>query len=528
MSPRHSRLPGTPATALPRPPAAPGAEWRFALAGTTLFALVGLVRLPFHEPWRDEWSPWLFAAASGSLREVAATAAYEGHPSLWFWLVYGAYQLWSDPFSMQVLHLVLATAAAGLVLRFAPWHRGARAALVAGYFPSYEYAVIARNYAVGWLALCVFLAAASARRRRPWLLGLALFALAESSVPGALVAIGLVAYLLVEPFVAAAPERTRPHTTSFAAAGLGILGIAVAIWDASPPPDHQFTGAWILGWHPDRCLLVLSSVLRAALPLLGPGPEFWTVHRLDDQPVAQTALTLTLLAGGALALRRHRAALLLWTGTTAALLLFFYTKYAGYLRHHGHLLLAFLAALWLARSGELRATGPGVLVPRPHGFTAVTLGALLGVHIAAGLYASVQDLRLDFSASRRLANYLREQGLATEVLAGDQDHPASSVAAILGRTFYYPRSDRWGTYVRWDRGRDHGATQADVFARVRALAGKVGRPVWLITNYPLPTAPPGCTEVARFPESVAPYESLYLSRCDPSPPRRRLRPRQPR
>jgi hypothetical protein len=64
---------------------------------------------------------------------------------------------------MQVLHGLLAAAAAFVVLRWAPWGRQTAALFVLGYFPFYEYAVISRHYVLG--ALLVWLACAVARTR---------------------------------------------------------------------------------------------------------------------------------------------------------------------------------------------------------------------------------------------------------------------------------------------------------------------------------------------------------------------------
>ncbi|MGC8917693.1 MAG: hypothetical protein ACP5NF_12030, partial [Thermoanaerobaculum sp.] len=74
--------------------------------------LLGLL-MARHEPWRDEIQAWLLARDSPHLLDLWRHTRYEGHPLLWHVLLWGLAKLTPNPAAMQVLHWVLATAAAG-------------------------------------------------------------------------------------------------------------------------------------------------------------------------------------------------------------------------------------------------------------------------------------------------------------------------------------------------------------------------------------------------------------------------------
>src|SRR5688572_19125283 len=114
------------------------AEGRFALAGAAALLVLAVLRVAFHEPWRDELHAWLFARNSSSLLDLAHNLRYEGHPILWYLPLWGLARLTANPVAMQVLLVAISTATAWVVLRHAPFSRVERVLLVLGYFFFYE------------------------------------------------------------------------------------------------------------------------------------------------------------------------------------------------------------------------------------------------------------------------------------------------------------------------------------------------------------------------------------------------------
>jgi hypothetical protein len=77
-----------------------GLERALLPAALALFVALGLVGILHHEMWRDEAEIWLIARDSGSLRELFRNMHTEGHPALWYLLVYTVSRLSSNPISM--------------------------------------------------------------------------------------------------------------------------------------------------------------------------------------------------------------------------------------------------------------------------------------------------------------------------------------------------------------------------------------------------------------------------------------------
>jgi hypothetical protein len=96
-------------------------ELRLQPAALALFVALGLLGILHHEMWRDELEIWLIARDSDSLRHLLHNMRTEGHPALWYLLVYAVSRLSSDPISMQLLHLAIGCCSVGLILRYAPF-----------------------------------------------------------------------------------------------------------------------------------------------------------------------------------------------------------------------------------------------------------------------------------------------------------------------------------------------------------------------------------------------------------------------
>ena len=103
------------------------------------FFCLGLILLLRHEMWQDEWQAWLLAKESASLPELFRNLRYEGHPGLWHLGLYLVSRVTFNPLGMQLLHLLVATTAVYLFLKYSPFSRPQKILFILGYFPFYEY-----------------------------------------------------------------------------------------------------------------------------------------------------------------------------------------------------------------------------------------------------------------------------------------------------------------------------------------------------------------------------------------------------
>jgi hypothetical protein len=442
--------------------------------------------------WRDEMGPWLIARDSHSLFDIFHNIRYDGHPSLWYILLWPLTFVTTNPGSIQWLNLGVAAGAVFLIARNAPFSRWVRLAVALGYYPIYEYGSIARNYSLGILALVAFCALFPYRRERPMLLGTLLLVAANSSMLACLLAIAALIMLTTEAFT----HKLQHAELKLSWCGIGIAatGIAFAIWQIIPPHDTGYAMGWHFDFDPAKLTLVLKNMTAAYLPLPKPGPGFWQSELLATFSLYRNFSWIgapLLLVLVSLALLRRPLALVYYLTGSLGLLTFFYVKHVGYLRHHGFLFICCGTALWLASTMQtVTLSGlPGVVARRSERAVALLFPVILVVHLAGAMIAAAGEYRYTFSAAKATADMIRERGLDKLPLIADLDVTGMPVVGYLNkRSAHYPCGDRFGSYVIWDTAR---MMHSIVWGEPLQLATKSGSPtVVLVDDFVMKKFPP--------------------------------------
>jgi hypothetical protein len=494
----------------------PSDPW-FALALTAAFVCLAAPVVAHHEMWGDELQAWLIARDSASVPALFRHLKYEGHPGLWHLSLYALQRIVSpSPTAMQWLHLGIAAAAVAVVGLAAPFSRVQRALFALGYYPFYEYAVIARNYAPAVLLTVVACALVSRAPPRLGAAGVVLLLLAHTNVFGTITAAGLCAGLAAEWLIGrrrGAPHEGVRDRGLLLALGLGALGIVTAAWQMKPPPDYGFAVGWHLGFEYERLRLVLRIPAFAFLPVHPEVRDFWNRMIVGEHVWIKRAaivLSLALLGWTARLAVRRPVAFAWYVCTVAACLAFYYAKYIGTLRHYGTLIVMVVAAHWLvfARTGRTAAS-------KERGLRAagVVFTAFLAVQAVAGVTTAWLDWRYVFSNAARVAALAERPDLAGCILAGTGTPTDVGVAAILGfmppRRAYYVRTERFESYVIWDVRSMRRITDSLAVGRARRLAAEEGRGVLLIVPWPLAGVRGAPPLVGDFTGSAVP-EDFYV------------------
>jgi hypothetical protein len=435
--------------------------------------------------WRDEMQAWLVARDSVDVGELLRRIKYEGHPALWYLLLFGVTRVTHHPEAMQALHLVIAACCVFCFARSAPFPTWVRSLFCFGYFPLYEYGVIARNYSLGVLFLFAAAALFHRRREHPWLVGILLALAAHTSMHALLVAAAVAVGIFGEPVVS--PDSRTSFSTATKTFCLALAGIGLAVFRLVPPADSGFAEEWTLHWDRIHAEQVLGVFSQALLPI--PGGRFvWGELWLETGSHHFSPLVAAVfLAFVVFYLAHRRVGLLVFAAGSTALFAFFYVKLGGSIRHHGFLFMNLVLALWLAEvvanehEGDASERSSGNLRHTVFGCVAA---AVLGTQVVAAAIAVGQDVTLAFSGGRATAALLVERGLDRLPLVGDLDISMSSVLGYLDqRTMYYPRGSRFGSFVVLDLGR-RGLKISDenVFDAARELAQTNRSAVGVVLN----------------------------------------------
>ena len=512
---------------------------RFEWVALAIYAFVVAVVSALHEPWKDEMQTWRLAIDSHGLRALVHNARYEGHPLLFHLILQAVAQLSRSWWAVVVLHVIIACAAAWVVLRYAPFSRLEKALVIAGYYPAYEYAVIVRPYGLGMLLAFASCAAWTAERRRTVLASVLLVLLANTTVLGLLLALTLAAaYLTDWLFDSGVRPRISQRQLGAAAAAvlLVVLVVALVAKQAIPPADAAYRGdgatvegesAWSVG-------VALTIPLRAFTPVmaLADGTVKWNDWLFDTTSRAmlalEVAITVTAVTFGLFVAMRRLASSVLFVVGTVGFVAFFDLFVFGFSRHHGHLVLVWILAVWLARAGP-PTRWPGVLAPfaaRGRRWApAIVIASLVPMVFGAAELAAA-DVVLPFSDARQVATFLRSHARADTPLIAIARSDAQSVGALLDRPVIYPLDGRVSTFAIWGsvrftrRDREQvvhvvdsvlavnchavliATTRTDVSPALAAHAHPIyetpGRPmsgnrfhVWLATAAPSPRCPGG-------------------------------------
>jgi len=306
-------------------------------------------------------------------------------------------------------------------------------------------------------------------------------------------------------------EGPCPRLRLTAGAAVLLTGTMAAIWFMYQPVDSGFAVPWHAEFNKQRLIETAQVPLRAFLPIPQPGIHFWNSSMFVYVPSMMTiVLGVIVVLLIAWRYRRNAAALICWTIGSGGLLTFAYLKHVGYLRHHGHVFLVFLAAAWLAEWEDRRRSVPAE--SRGIGRAAkATLWVVMMVQFTVGLYASIMDLRLPFSASKAAAEWICGAHLDGRLIIADIDYIATPVLARLDQPrMLYARARRVQRMILWNRARTRRVSERELKALVKSCRFQEAEPPVLLVTYPLTHVPRFLRLAKTFPPGIVGDEQYFL------------------
>ena len=401
------------------------------VAGTLYTAL-------HHEPWRDEADAWLAARDLPINEMVPGWTAHAGTPALWY-LVLKAIVHSGLPYTAEtIVNLLFIWAAAALLLFAAPLTRMTKTLLLGSYFFSYEYAVIARSYALS--ILLIFLALAL--RKKPIPFAIVAAALFNTNVHGAIFA-GLL-FLL---------------TTRWSQRSIMAAGAVLAAWQLWPRGESNPLAMRGLQWN------ALIGLRDLFLPF---ATTLWAA-----------LLSAIILALIAISIRTSRRALLFFIAALMALIGLYTAVWFGGLRASGMILIAVIASIWIAGA---------VPVSLASKTAAAALNATLLLSALFALSVAKADVSYAFSGSKEMAAFIDHRFDGYDIAAHNLYQAESLLPWLPQHKFFYLGLGEYGTYLKWNAAMRRGASmpyEAAVLAAKQHFA-ETNRPALLLLNAKMP------------------------------------------
>lgn len=365
-------------------------------------ALVGSA----HEPWFDEAQAWLLARDNSLADLLVHEVRYEGSPGLWhflLWLVQRA----GLPFStLWLVSSALALAGAAIILLRAPFPLWLRTACVTSYFFAYQYAVVARSYALDLFFLPALAALFQTRRERP-LVYCSLLGLCANSNAHSFIIAGI---LFAEFLIAAWRTKTWTLRTAQACAIFAAFAAAAA-FQARVPADVSFiVGRRGVSWV--YALIQIDDAFMGSISLT-------TGAGLNPRSIAMQWLATGLLLAPSIVLFWRTGVLLLFASLVASLIVFAFVEFAN-VWHSGFLYLAWLFCLWQSwpHAGYLKRNGRYTLI--------ASLALLSAIQTYGAVAAGLRDIASPYSSG---------SAMAVELKAYRAAHPHAQIAGMGFKSF---------------------------------------------------------------------------------------------
>jgi len=429
-----------------------------------------------HEFWRDEVRALSFARAAISPIDLFRLTRYDGHPILWYLLLYIGKSIIDMPFILPVTSIVIAFAAVAIFMFFSPFPLWLKTLFIFSVLPFYEYSVMARNYGISMLLLFVCAGLYRKRTAYPLLLALALFLLANTNVHSAILVCIITTVWIWDTII-------DQKTLSFKALGMSLYvplmivasGIILCLFTTWPRENTILTNVHSLG---------VTDIAKSFIKALEfPAQSFRYIVPLFNGALPGVLANLLLYTAIFGLIPRINLFLAALSGQVA-LGMFFDLIYKGFGRHQGLLLVFLISLYWIAmETPHLRTTNR----IKDMLFKAGLYVSLLTM-IFFGIYKSkgyvIRDIRWELSSSKALGAFLNGSGIYREaIIVPEPDYIVESLPYYANNEIYLPREQSFGKTASWTTIAADHISLRDLLATAYKIKKKYDRPVLIVLGH---------------------------------------------
>ncbi len=420
-----------------------------SLTNPVLWAIFGLYVLVLgytmahHELWGDEIHSWNIAKGSGSFVDLISNIRYEGHPPVWYSVLWSISKFTHNLVYVQAVHGIIAALVVFIVLFFSPFPFTTKILMPFGYYFLFEYAILSRNYAVGvLLVFCICLIIRKTFRYKFLLYYLLVFLLSNTHLLAILLAGSLHLYFLLLNI-----EQKKKQSIIVLHVLLGILIFLPSLYFIFPPADSQLNiHYWINRWNIHQLAAFGQAPLFAFLPI----PAWWSYNFWNTQFLIEAKtnysifrffnlfISIILPVLAFFILRRNKKATVLFL--TNLLLSFIIAVVVFSLtseRYAGFIFIGFIAAYWLY------CYETPVTIKNKY-----LVNAFLIIQLIGGVFIVSKDIRLPFSNAYRVNELLKEvpgnEKTVTDYWA------MNTISAFADRPFYCVDLQKEIFFVKWN------------------------------------------------------------------------------
>lgn len=427
-----------------------------------------------HEFWRDEVRALSLARAAISPPDLYGLTQHDGHPILWYLLLYIGKSIVDTPLILPITSIIVAFAAVAVFMFFSPFPFWIRCLFIFSALPFYEYSVMARNYGISMLLLFAGAVLYRNRAKYPLLLAFILALLANTNVHSAILVCLIAAlwawYAIIEQRTTSVRVWDLTLCLAFVIVFAGVLLCAASIM----PRDNTI----LISVNAVSMRGLANSFFEA---VLRPEQTFSTIVPNAVPPLV-AGLLLYLAVFGLL----HRPMFVLVAlGAQIAFGVFFRVVYTGGYRHQGLFLvfLLFLYWLFIESLNNNRAISRTKHLLFNAGLYVAMLTLILG-NVAKTKGKVWDDINMERSSSQAFGEFLYESETYRDaIVVPEPDFFLESLPYYAKNRIYLPREHRFGTTTSLTTDASYRLSLGELLSLARDLETNYDQPVLIVLGH---------------------------------------------
>jgi hypothetical protein len=427
-----------------------------------------------HEFWRDEVRPLSLARAASSPLALYGLTQYEGHPILWYLVLYIGKSIVDTPLVLPFASIIIGFSAVVVFMLLSPFPFWFRCLFVFSALPIYEYSVMARNYGISMLLLFVGAVLYRRRLQYPWALAFTLALLANTNVHSAILTCLIAALWVWDTVVEKGPAASvrKRCVSSYLPFATVVAGVVLCFVWARPKENSIGTsGLHIVGMREiaHSCIDGLLRVDRTFYDIM--------------PAIVPTVVTAVLLYLTVLGLFQRPRLLVTAIGGQLAFGVLFRTVYPGLYRHQGLFLIFIVFLYWLfieAVHSDNTAKRSSVLFNIGLYFAIV----MLIVGSVAKTRILWTDVGAEQSSNKALGAFLSgSEAHRDAIIVPEPDYLLESLAYYAKNEIYLAREDRFGTSVSLTTDAACCLSLGELLAVARSIKSRSGQSVLIVLGH---------------------------------------------
>lgn len=376
----------------------------------TVFLFIIIFR---HEPWFDEAQAWLIARDSNIYELFTRLLRYEGSPGLWHLILMPFAKAGLPYITLNIISGTIAVIGTFIFLNYSPFPLIVKSLYPFTYFAFYQYAVIARSYVL--LPPILFLVAINYEDRvlHPYRFVFLLVLLANVSLHGLIISIGLALLYFISLFKQYKVQGKKFNIQYVLSLSVFGIFLFLTLLELKPAPD-LITVASLNGHFSN----IISSVYMLSDSLINNNSAPVYGYRSFYSALQTFFWFLIVITAIWLYIRKKLSVFLLPLIGLGAL---FTAVYAN-VWHQGILFYLWLFTIWIS-FGSARYENRGSRAIRPVLFLSMIFVFMIQIYWSVNTFN--YDFNYKYSASKEAADFIKLNKLYDKKIYMTSFHSAS-------------------------------------------------------------------------------------------------------